>query len=328
MAIDHFHEDPSGAKCTIEAMKYIAKFLRNPTEFFKDERTQKILILAIFIFVFVCLLILLVRGTSRRSEAAANKGVATTTSESMTPTTTPTKWWIKITATPSPIPSGLTKSASPAGSSASNCPAQFSSPLKPAIYAYISLTPPLPNRIRSGAGLSNTYLGQIEPGNGLKIIDGPICADGFSWWLIESLHGGLQGWTVEGKNLEQWIVPCPHQSVACSQTLDSISSGVGSKNDKSKDKNEDVCNSNKLAVGMFAQVGQDSLLVIRSEPDIGKVNGHAGPTSIVKVVDGPICAEGAVWWKLNVFDLGLVGWAAENDLYACPKDSECNLSPF
>ena len=79
---------------------------------------------------------------------------------------------------------------------------------------------------------------------------------------------------------------------------------------------------------MFAQVGHDSLLVVRSEPYTGEVNGHAGPRSIVRVVDGPICAGGAVWWKLNVFDLDLVGWATENDLYACPKDSECNLSPF
>jgi len=250
-------------------MNYIAYFLHNPIEFFKDERNQKILILSIFVFVFVCLLIRLVRGASHHSEEAANNDEAATPSVSMTSTITPTKWWIKITATSSLTPSGLTTSAVPAA--ASNCLARFSSPLKAEIYAYISFTPPLPNRIRSGAGLSNTYLGQIEPGDGLKVIDGPICADGYSWWLVEALHGDLRGWTVEGKSSEQWIVPCPNESVACNQTAVPASSSMASKNDKNKDQNN--CKSDKFAVGMFAQVGQDSLLVVRSEPHTGGVTG-------------------------------------------------------
>ena len=278
--------------------------------------------------MFVCLLVLLVRGTSRRSEAATNHSDVAAKSVSMTPTITPTKWWIKISATPSPIPSGPTRSATPARSPASDCPVQFSSPLKAETYAYISLSPALPNRVRAGAGLSNTYLGQIEAGNGLKVIDGPICADGYSWWLVESLQGDLRGWTVEGKRSEQWVLPCSNRSVSCRQTAMSTTSIVASNQRDNEDKSENNCKSNKLAAGMFAQVGQDSLLVIRSEPDTGGVRGHAGPMSIVKVIDGPICAGGAVWWKLNVFDLDLVGWATENNLYACPKDSECNLSPF
>jgi hypothetical protein len=306
-------------------MRYIGNFLRNPTEFFKDERNQKILILSVFVFLFLCSLILLVRSAPRRGEEAVNID-NTATSVSMTSTITPTKWWIKMTATSSPAGLGLSTSTGLAESSASNCPSRFSSPLKANIYAYISLTPPLPNRIRSAAGLSNTYLGQIEPGGGLKLIDGPICADGYSWWLVESLHGGLRGWTVEGKSSEQWVLRCPNKSMACSQTVAPLSSDIASENDTNKDKND--CESDKFAVGMFAQAGQDSLLVLRSEPYTGGVNGRAGPMSIVKVIEGPTCAGSAVWWKLNVFDLDLVGWATENDLYACPKDSECNLGAF
>ena len=304
-------------------MKYIAKFLRNPTEFFKDERNQKILILSIFIFVFVCLLILLVRGASRRSDEAANNGVAAATSVSVTPTTMPTKWWIKMTATSSPVLSGRTTSAAPAGSPARNCSKRFSSPLKAEIYAYISLTPPLPNRVRSVAGLSSSYLGQLEPGSGLQVINGPVCADGYSWWLVESLHGGLRGWTVEGKNSEQWVVPCPNERVACNQTAVPTSPSVEITQDKNRDKRN--CKSDKLSAGMFAQVGQDSLLVVRSEPATGKVIGRAGPMSIVNIVEGPTCTGDEVWWNVNVFELRLVGWATENNLIACPKDSECNL---
>ena len=130
---------------------------------------------------------------------------------------------------------------------------------------------------------------------------------------------------MEGKSSEQWLVPCPNERVACSQTADPLWSGVVSKNENNKDKKEDVCKSTKLAVGMLAQVGQDSLLVVRLEPDIGEIKGRAGPTSIVKIIDGPTCIGNAVWWRVNVLDLNLVGWATETDLYACPKDSVCTL---
>lgn len=58
------------------------------------------------------------------------------------------------------------------GLSISNCSELSSLPLKPNIYAYVSLAPPLPNRIRSSASLSSSYIGQIYPGGGLWIIDG------------------------------------------------------------------------------------------------------------------------------------------------------------
>lgn len=304
-------------------MKYIANFLRNPVGFFQEERNQRLLILSSFILLFLCLLIFLTKS-ARGEEQKVHIDAITATPVLKPPTITPTKWWIKLTATSSPIRSGFsTAIESPV--STDGCPPRFSSPLKADIYAYISLTPPLPNRLRSGPSLTDTYLGQIEPGGGLKVIDGPICADGYSWWLVESQHGNLQGWTVEGKNSEQWVLPCPLERAACSQTTDSLSVGPTSKNENNQNKTEDVCKSNKLAVGMLAQVGQDSLLVVRLKPDIGEVKGRAGPTSIVKIIGGPTCVGSAIWWKVNVIDLNLVGWSTETDLYACPKDSACTL---
>jgi hypothetical protein len=65
---------------------------------------------------------------------------------------------------------------------------------------------------------------------------------------------------------------------------------------KEKDKNKDnKCKSDKLAVGILVQVEQDSLLVIRSEANTGDVVGRAAPLSVVNIVDGPACADGAVW---------------------------------
>ncbi len=309
-------------------MEYLAHFLHNPIEFFKDERNQKLLILSVFVLLFLCFLVLLTNGTSRQDEEVASFDQPAATVESTTPTRTPTKWWIRMPATFTPAPSEITTARALSEWSASNCSLQSSSPLKADIYAYIAVTPPLPNRIRADASLSGNYLGQIDPGDGLKIIDGPICADGYWWWLVESLQDGVRGWTVEGESSERWITPCPNEHIACSQTAISIPSPEKTKQDKHQDKQKNNCQSDKFAIGMLAQVGQDSLLVLRSEPYTGGVKGRAGPISIVKIIDGPSCAGGAVWWKLSVFDLGLIGWATENNLNACPKDSECNLGPF
>ena len=306
-------------------MEYLAHFLHNPTEFFKEERNQKLLILAIFVLLFLCLLILLARGISRQNEEIANLDQPAGTVESTAHAHTPTKWWIRVTATFAPAPSELTTPGASAETTASNCPVRFSMPLTANIYAYISLTPPLPNRLRSAARLSGNYLGQIEPGGGLKVIDGPICADGYWWWLVESLQGDLRGWTVEGKGSEQWVIPCPNEHVTCSQTMAPVSPAEKTKTNKNKDKQQGNCQSDKFALGMLAQTGQDSLLVLRSEPYTGLVNGRAGPMSIVKVIDGPACIGGAVWWQVSVLDIDLTGWTTENNLQACPKDSECNL---
>ncbi len=306
-------------------MKYFAKFLHNPTEFFKDECNPKLLVLSVFVLLFLCFLILLTNGTSRQGEEIAGLDQLTVKVESITPIRTPTKWWIRMTATFASASSEVKTLTAPTETTASNCPVRLYMPLTANTYAYISLTPPLPNRLRSAAKLSGNYLGQIEPGSGLKVIDGPICSDGYSWWLVESLQSGLQGWTVEGKSSEQWVLPCPNEHAACSETTAPVPPAEKSKKDKIKDKQQTNCQSDKFTIGMLAQVEQDSLLVLRSEPYTGAVNGRAGPMSIIKVIDGPSCLGGAVWWKLSAFDLGLTGWATENNLHACPKDSECNL---
>jgi hypothetical protein len=123
-------------------MKNIANFLRDPVEFFQDEHNQRSLILSIFIILFFCLLIFVTKS-ARGEEQAVYIDDVTGTPVLKRPTITPTKWWIKMTATSSLIPSGFTTAVHPAVST-DGCPPHFSSPLKADIYAYISLTPRSP----------------------------------------------------------------------------------------------------------------------------------------------------------------------------------------
>lgn len=308
-------------------MKHLlANFLGNPTRYLEDPRNQRILAISGFVVLFSCLLFLLFGSASRRGETVSAEGM-TATPLSTTPTITPTRWWIKVTTTSSPAPSSIAGPTDPTEMLSGDCPSSFSSPLQSGIYAYISLTPPLPNRIRSGAGKLYSYLGQIEPGGGVRVIDGPLCADGFSWWLVESTQGTLRGWTAEGKGPEQWVIPCPDQTVACNKKLVPTPSPLASYQQPSKEGDKQIdnkCKSDRLAVGILAQVEQDGLLVIRSEPNTGDVVGRAGPLSVVKIVDGPSCVGVAIWWKVNIVTLNLFGWATENNLYACSKEDRCN----
>ena len=79
------------------------------------------------------------------------------------------------------------------------------SPLKVGDWAHISVEQPFSNRIRSEPSTHSESIGRVQPGEILKILAGPACADGYVWWLVNSL-GGLEGWTAEGDATGDWIV--------------------------------------------------------------------------------------------------------------------------
>lgn len=67
------------------------------------------------------------------------------------------------------------------------------------------VTPGAVNNVRSDASLKADLIGTLKPGETMDIVDGPHCADGYSWWIVSS--GDLWGYTVEGKGSDYYIVP-------------------------------------------------------------------------------------------------------------------------
>jgi hypothetical protein len=53
-----------------------------------------------------------------------------------------------------------------------------------------------PNRVRELPSTSATFLGQLNPGTPIEVLEGPACAEGIVWWRVQS--GTLVGWTAEG----------------------------------------------------------------------------------------------------------------------------------
>lgn len=77
------------------------------------------------------------------------------------------------------------------------------------------VTPGLSNRIRRAASLESQQIGTARPGIIFRVLDGPICQDGYWWWKISypspNGTGRLIGWTVEGEEnetgYEMWLEP-------------------------------------------------------------------------------------------------------------------------
>jgi Tol biopolymer transport system component len=61
------------------------------------------------------------------------------------------------------------------------------------------------NRVRSEPTTSGAALGRIPSSGTFWIGDGPVCADGYTWWYAE--YRGLNGWTAEGTAEEYWLEP-------------------------------------------------------------------------------------------------------------------------
>ena len=66
----------------------------------------------------------------------------------------------------------------------------------------------LPNRVRSGPGKADKVIAQIYPQTVVRVVEGPVCADGLVFWKIESaaIDAG-SGWTAEGDGKEYYLEP-------------------------------------------------------------------------------------------------------------------------
>ena len=116
-----------------------------------------------------------------------------------TPTLTPT-FTASPTHTlmpfPTPVPPMPTLLPPPTPLPPVSCPGALPSLLAPGMEGFVRSDDPRPVNVRQGAGRSRTKIGELRPGDVFRVVEGPVCADGLAWFLVQ--FGPRQGWIAEG----------------------------------------------------------------------------------------------------------------------------------
>lgn len=120
------------------------------------------------------------------------------------PTATPRP---SLTPSPSVTPSNTPSPTPYLGATWYPCLGLYPSRLRVGDRAMVSLSPPLPNRLRREASKGAEVIALLQPGEKVEILGGPACASQMIWWQVRSLASGLSGWTAEGDGKTYWLVP-------------------------------------------------------------------------------------------------------------------------
>lgn len=146
--------------------------------------------------------------------------------------------------------------------------------------------------IRSGAGTDYRVIGSLVEGDEVDVVDGPIDAEGYTWWRVESDAG--TGWCAgevgDTAMLEPLTAAVPTETPTAAPTPES-SLQVGD-------------------MAMVVNVGSTELSV-RSEPGVDQSLATSLPEGAeVELLEGPVGADGYVWWRVESDDG--TGWCAES----------------
>ena len=177
-----------------------------------------------------------------------------------TPTPAPT-----ATFTPTPVPGTALSAGQPA-----------------------RVTAPAGLNYRDAPNTSATLLGQLGTGQRVDVLEGPVDADGFTWWKLDDGQGNV-GWAAEGDDTTEWISP-----------------RLGDP----QPANRPPRVGDRVVVTMPAG-GQ---LSIRTLPGTdATLLTRVNPGQEYTVLAGPQSADSYSWYQIRSDDGTLEGWAADSD---------------
>lgn len=157
------------------------------------------------------------------------------------------------------------------------------------------VTPGAANRVRNAPTTSAERVGEIPAESIFTVLEGPECADGFLWWRVD--FKGLIGWTVEGNAEGYFVEPVNPDSVQATATA--------------APAGESTCLlAPRLEIGREGKPTTNTPSRLRDQPGVnGAQVGLIDPLDTFLILDGPVCADGINWWRVDAS--GAVGWTAE-----------------
>jgi hypothetical protein len=149
--------------------------------------------------------------------------------------------------------------------------------------------------VRDSARAKGKQIGRLDLNAVVTLLEGPVQADSYSWWKIQS-GAGLTGWVAAGPANDPWLVPATAASVTAQPA-------GGPKL---------VDRPIKLGDRVQVTTAPGQPLTVReyagkTETAVARV--LAG--TLFTVRSGPVKQDGLVWWELE--GDAVKGWAAEGD---------------
>ncbi len=150
-----------------------------------------------------------------------------------------------------------------------------------------------PARVTAPAGLNYrespasgaALIGQFGTGQRVTILEGPVVADGFTWWKIDD-GSGAAGWAADGDGETVWLSPQLGEPQPANRTP-----RVGDRVQVTGGQ-----------LSIRAVPGTDGALLTRAEPG-----------QEFTVLAGPQAVDGFNWFQIRSDDGGVEGWAADGD---------------
>ncbi len=141
--------------------------------------------------------------------------------------------------------------------------------------------------IRQDPTAKSRLLGRFGAGVKLQVLDGPVQADGFTWWRLDDQHGKT-GWAADGDSKDRWLdgdLGAPRPVARAVRPGDTVA----------------------------VTVRPGLVLAIRFQPGVDAlVNSRLTAGAQLQVVEGPVDVGGLRWWRVTDGS-GISGWAAEAD---------------
>lgn len=82
------------------------------------------------------------------------------------------------------------------------------------------VTPGYSNNVRTQPSVNGEKVGEIPGGETFFVQEGPVCADGLTWWKVG--YGSFDGWTAEGQDGEYFLVPPSPYTAINSENVGSV----------------------------------------------------------------------------------------------------------
>lgn len=153
---------------------------------------------------------------------------------------------------------------------------------------YAVLSPGQNNNVRYSWSANSEFFGEIFPGEIVYVHDGPVCNEGYNWYLVSNEF--IYGWTAEGYNGQYWLTA----NIDFTNCWNSPPA--------------------RLTPGSKGSVLPGSPNRIRAQPGIGNsaVLGEIPGGGQFSVDGFPVCGDDGRRWYPVTYN-GISGWTAEGE---------------